>query len=70
MMELLVAARDKAGLTQIQLAERLGKPQSFVSKYETGERLLDVIEFIWIARKLDFDPARAVREIAAIYDKK
>ena len=70
MMELLVAARDKAGLTQVQLAERLGKPQSFISKYETGERLLDVIEFIWFARELDFDPARAVREIAAIYDKK
>jgi len=67
MMELLIAARDKAGLTQTQLAQRLSKPQSFVSKYETGERLLDVIEFIWIARELDFDPAKAVREIAAVY---
>jgi len=70
MMELLIAARNKAGLTQEQLAERLDKPQSFVSKYETGERRLDVIEFIWIARELDFDPARAVREIAASYGKK
>ena len=70
MRELLIAAREKAGLTQTQLADRLGKPQSFVSKYETGERRLDVIEFIWISKQLDLDPARAVREIAASYGKK
>jgi len=70
MMELLIAARDRAGLTQTQLAQRLKKPQSFVSKYETGERALNVIEFIWIARELDFDAAKAVREIAAVYKAK
>jgi transcriptional regulator with XRE-family HTH domain len=70
MREMLLAARIKAGLTQKQLAERLDKPQSFVSKYETGERLLDVIELIWIARELEFDPARTVRELAANYGKK
>lgn len=65
--ELLVTAREKAGLTQQQLAERLGKPQSFVAKYEGGERRIDVIEFLTIARALQFDPSRAVREIAAKY---
>ena len=40
--ELLVAARNKAGLTQQKLAKRLGKHQSFVAKYEGGERRLDV----------------------------
>lgn len=64
---LLIAAREKAGLTQQQLAARLGRPQSFVAKYEGGERRIDVIEFLEIARALDFDPARAVREIAAKY---
>lgn len=37
-------AREKAGLTQEQLAQRLGQGQSFVSKYERGERRLDVVE--------------------------
>ncbi len=41
---LLRRLRQEAGLTQVQVAERLGVPQSFVSKYESGERRLDVIE--------------------------
>ena len=68
--EMLVEARDRAGLTQAQVAQRLGKPQSFVSKYETGERRLDVVEFIKISKAIELDPARAVREIAASYGKK
>jgi transcriptional regulator with XRE-family HTH domain len=67
LIELLTAAREKAGLTQQQLANRLNKPQSFVAKYEGGERRIDLVEFLTIARALDFDPARAVREVAATY---
>ena len=67
LIDLLVAAREKAGLTQQQLADRLGRPQSFVAKYEGGERRIDVVEFIAISRALELDPARAVREIAAVY---
>lgn len=63
LLELLVAARRKAGLTQQQLADRLHKPQSFVAKYEGGERRLDVIEFIDISEALGLDAARAVRDI-------
>jgi transcriptional regulator with XRE-family HTH domain len=37
-------ARQDAGLTQQEVASRLGKPQSFVSKCESGERRVDVIE--------------------------
>jgi len=44
--EELAAARARAGLTQSELARRLGKGQSFVSKIETGERYLDVLEFL------------------------
>lgn len=62
--ELLVAARDRAGLTQQKLAKRLGKPQSFVAKYEGGERRLDVIEFIVIAREIGADPVRMLRTLA------
>jgi transcriptional regulator with XRE-family HTH domain len=46
---LLRQLRLEAGLTQVQVAERLGVPQSFVSKYESGERRLDVIEVRHIA---------------------
>lgn len=48
----LVAARKAAGMTQQELATKLGRPQSFVAKYENGERRLDVIEFLMIAEIL------------------
>ena len=56
--ELLVQARKDAGLTQAELASDLNRPQSFVSKYERGERRLDVIEFVHVARALDIDPIK------------
>ena len=40
----LRAARLEAGLTQVEVAGALGKPQSFVSRVETGERRLDIVE--------------------------
>ena len=67
LLELLLAAREKAGLTQQQLADRLGKPQSFISKYEGGERRIDVIEFIAIADALDMDASRAIRDVRSKY---
>lgn len=48
----LVAARKRAGLSQEELARRLGKPQSYVSKYENGERRLDVVEVAEIAEAM------------------
>lgn len=44
--------RHEAGLTQMQVAERLEVPQSFVSKYESGERRLDVVELGHVAGAL------------------
>lgn len=46
----LKAARHAAGLTQVAAARRLGKPQSFISKCETGERRVDVVELADIAK--------------------
>jgi transcriptional regulator with XRE-family HTH domain len=61
--ELLIEARRKAGLTQERLAKQLKRPQSFVAKYERGERRLDVIEFVAIAECLGADPAKLLRKL-------
>ena len=53
---LLADARAAAQLTQAQVAKRLGRPQSFVSKYESGERQLDVVEFIDVCAALGVSP--------------
>lgn len=45
--------RNEAGLRQADVAERLGRPQSFVSKYESGERRLDVLDLLAVCRALD-----------------
>lgn len=54
---MLKAARKNAGLTQDQLTARLGAYNTFVSKYERGERQLDVVEFIAVAEALGVEPA-------------
>lgn len=58
---LLVAAREECGLTQVEIAEKLCKPQSFVSKYERGERRLDFTEFMELANLLEIDAANFVK---------
>lgn len=60
----LVRTRKQAGLTQQQVADRLGKPQSWVAKVEGGERRLDVIEFIHLARAMDADPLEVLGVLA------
>jgi transcriptional regulator with XRE-family HTH domain len=61
---LLVQARKDAGLTQSQLAIKLGRPQSFVSKFERGERRLDVIEFLDITHAIGVDAPRLLKRVA------
>jgi len=63
LLELLRQARKDAELTQVEVAERLGKPQSFVTKYENGERRLDVLEFLAVAQALGVDPCDIVRKL-------
>jgi transcriptional regulator with XRE-family HTH domain len=56
--KLLVNARKESGLTQADIAARLKRPQSFISKYERGERRLDLVEFREVAQALGIDPIR------------
>jgi len=55
LIDKLIVARKTKGLSQEALAKTLGRHQQFVSRYETGERRLDIVEFIDIGRALDFD---------------
>lgn len=59
----LIEERKRRGLKQADIANRLGRPQSFVSKYERGERRLDVVEFIYIARIVGFSPANLIQNL-------
>ena len=58
----LVELREAKGLTQTDIALQLGKPQSYVSKYERGERRLDIVELIAVAKTLGVDPAQLCSE--------
>ena len=58
LIAILVAVRKSADVRQQALAKKLGRPQSFIAKYEGGERRIDVVEFIAIARALGADPVK------------
>jgi transcriptional regulator with XRE-family HTH domain len=57
----IVEARDTAKLTQQVVADRLGRPQSYVAKVEGFERRIDVVELLQIAKAIGFDPIPLVR---------
>jgi transcriptional regulator with XRE-family HTH domain len=59
----MVAARHAAGLTQRQLAAKLKRSNSFVWKFEAGERQLNVLEFIEIARVLGVKASNLMTQI-------
>ncbi|WP_375494937.1 multiprotein-bridging factor 1 family protein [uncultured Nostoc sp.] len=61
--QLLIEARKAAKLTQAELSAKLELPQSYVSKYERGERRLDVIEFLQVAQILEIDPLAFIEEL-------
>ncbi len=60
---ILIAARESKNLTQTEVASRLSKPQSFVAKYEGGDRRLDVIEFIRVCEAIGVRPADVLSKI-------
>lgn len=64
--QMLVEARNENKLTQVEMAERLGKPQSFVSKFERGERRLDVVEFIEVSQALGVDPVEFLKKFQRV----
>ena len=63
--ELLREARKKAGLTQQEVADRLNTHQSYVAKVEKGERRIDVVEFVQLARAIEASSPALIRKIEA-----
>ena len=61
--EVLTRVREREGLKQSEVAERLGLPASYLSKVESGTRRLDVIELIQIAEAMDVEAAELIREV-------
>lgn len=69
LMAALKQARLDAGLTQTELADRLERPQSFVAKYENGERRVEVVEFVQIVRAIGCDGNAILRGIVLAEDE-
>jgi transcriptional regulator with XRE-family HTH domain len=61
--DLMIEARNDTRLTQEKLAKRLKRTQSFVAKYEGGERRLDVVEFVAVTRAIGADPVEILRTL-------
>jgi transcriptional regulator with XRE-family HTH domain len=61
--QLLVEERQNAGLSQQEVADRLGRPQTYVSKCERGTRRMDVVEFLEIAEIIGFDPIALIKKL-------
>ncbi len=58
LIDALAARRKEEGVSQRELARRIGKPPSFVNKIELFERRLDILEFIVVAEALGVQPDR------------
>ncbi|MCF8503273.1 MAG: helix-turn-helix domain-containing protein [Caulobacter sp.] len=65
LLAVLVAARTDAAVTQAELARRLDRPQSYVSKIERGERRVDLVEFVGLSRALGIDPRKLFDTVLA-----
>jgi len=65
----LTTARRKAKLRQVDLAKRLGWQQAYVSRYETGERMLAVDEYVAVARAIGIDPVVLLTQVLAAADQ-
>ena len=59
----LITLRKSKDLTQADVALKLGRPQSFVAKYEGGERRLDVVEFVEVANALETEPSQLLADL-------
>ncbi len=69
-VQVFVEARQTAGLTQRDLAARIGRTHSVIANIERGERQVDIVEFIAIARALEIDELELMRRVVAAVGSK
>lgn len=69
LLALLRSARREAGMRQVDLANRLQRPQSYVSKYESGERRLDLLELRQICKALGISLEAFIRKLESAIDE-
>ncbi len=69
LVAILIEKREGAGMTQTELAGKLGEYQSFVARLESGQRRIDVVEFIQLSEILQFNPAAVISRLARIAGK-
>ena len=65
----LVAMRKTSRMTQRELAEKLGRERSFVSRIELGERRLDVVEFYWVCEACGQDPKKVAAALLVEFER-
>lgn len=70
LLKTLISLRKKRGVTQVELSERLGKPQPFISYIERGERRVDVVEFYAIVTALGDDPVQVFSGLVKKFPKR
>ncbi|MDX1207498.1 helix-turn-helix domain-containing protein [Sinorhizobium medicae] len=63
LVALLIEKRKIAGLTQDDLAKAVGEHQSFIARLESGQRRIDVIEYVTLAQVIGFDPTEALKQL-------
>jgi HTH-type transcriptional regulator/antitoxin HipB len=63
LIALIIEKRKSAGLTQSDVAKKLRRYQSIVANIESGERRIDVIEFIELADAIGFDPGELIQAL-------
>ena len=68
--DMLIYRRKELNLTQAELASKLSKPQSFVSKYESGERKIDAVELIDLIQCFGDVPSNFIKQYCSNLEKK
>ena len=63
LIALIIAERKAAGLTQADVAKKLRRYQSIVANIESGQRRIDIVEFLELAEAIGFDPARLIEKL-------